>query len=456
MKFISKMKKIILIGFFFLTNLYIIKGQGLTVDKIIGIVGDKIILFSDLEIQYRQYLSQGLEGNEDLKCKMLDQMFKEKMLLTQSIIDSIKVTDEEIENELERRLRYFISMIGSKTKLEEYYQKSTVEIKEEFREDVENQLLGNKMKSDIIKNAKITPSEIKAFFNKIPKDSIPSFNAEMEVGQIVRYPKVNKLQDDLAIEKISKLRNRILDGEDFSTLAILYSEDLGSAQNGGELGFMERGDLVPEFQESAFQLKAGDISDVVKTEFGYHIIQMIERRGEKINARHILVKASITTSELNEAKLFLDTIRNLITNDSIIFSAAVNLYSDDVTTKNNGGILMNQQTGSTFFEPDQLDASVYFTIEKLKPGEVSGPVLFKTSDDKEAYRLLYLKSETKPHKANLHDDYNKIQSAALNEKQNNILSRWFIDKTAKTYIQIDEEYRQCEAMKQWLKPDMNN
>lgn len=424
-------------------------------DKVIAVVGDKIILYSDVEIQYQQYLTQGNTEEEEIKCKILEQLLLQKLLLEQALEDSIEVSEDEIEGEIDRRIRYFTSLIGSEDKLEEYYGKTLIEIKDEFREDIREQLLSNRMKSSITASVKITPTEVKKFFNDIPTDSLPYFNAEMEVGQIVIYPKVSKEQKQLAKEKILSIRERIENGEKFSTMAVIYSEDPGSASNGGDLGFVKRGELVSEFEAAAFSLKEKEISKVVETQYGYHIIQLIERRGEKVNVRHILIKPQITRFEIQEAEKKLDSVRNMLINREVSFAEAVNKFSDDEITKTSGGVLTNNQTGTTFFETEQMEPTVYFSVDKLSVGEYSKPLLFTTQEGKQAYRILYLKSETAPHQASLKTDYNKIQAAALAKKQEKAINEWIVEKKNKTYIFIDAEGTPCHSLSQRFSSKQN-
>ncbi len=425
--------------------------QSKLVDKIVAIVGDKIILKSDIEIQYQQFLSQGQAVGENIHCQIMDQMLLQKMLLAQAEIDSIVVSEDEVEGELDRRIRYFISLIGSKEKMEEYYKKTLLEIKEDFRGDIKELLLAERMRSDIIKDIKVTPAEVKQFFREIPEDSLPFFNAEVELSQIVIAPEISEEQKAMAMDKIQKLRERIQEGEKLSTLAIIYSEDPGSAQNGGELGFFNRGEMVPAFEAAAFKLKSpGDLSEIIESDFGYHILELIERRGEKINVRHILVKPQMTSFDLQKTKRKLDTLYQAIAVDSTMtFTEAVEKYSDDEETKHNGGILVNQQSGATAFEMDQLDASLYFVIDSMKVGELSRPVLFTTKTGQQQYRLVLLRSQTKPHQANLEDDYHRIKTVALTAKQQEKMEKWLQKTKEKTYIQIDPEFMACEQIQKW-------
>jgi peptidyl-prolyl cis-trans isomerase SurA len=342
-------------------------------------------------------------------------------------------------------------MIGSVEKLEAYYGKSILAIKDEFRKDIADQLLAQRMQGNIFGNVKVTPAEVKKFFESIPKDSIPYYNAEVEIGQIVKKPEVAIEQRQLAIEKIEGILARARKGENFATLATIYSEDPGSASRGGDLGFVGRGELVTEFEGAAFRLQPDEISDIVKTKFGYHIIKMHEQKGERIRVSHILIKPKTSSYDLQEAIQFLDSVRTLIVENKITFEKAVDKFSEDEESKQQGGLLVNQQTGNTFFEMSQLDKSVYFAIDKLQVGEISSPQLFVNAEGEQAVRILMLRSETPAHTANLQDDYYKIKAIALQEKQQRELMKWVERKMENTYVKVSSEYRECPNLDLWFK-----
>jgi peptidyl-prolyl cis-trans isomerase SurA len=306
------------------------------------------------------------------------------------------------------------------------------------------------IQSKITADIKVSPSEVKDYFNRIPKDSLPMINTEYQIGQIVKKPPVSFDELAASYEKIKTLRERILKGEKFSTLAILYSEDPGSAAKGGELGMFGRGTMYPEFEGAAFNLKEpGEISDIIKTEAGYHILQLIERRGDYINVRHILIQPKVSPEDLDKARMKLDSVRVLIKNHSLTFDEAALKFSDD-PSKINGGLLINPVTNTTRFEADQLEPSLFFVIDNLEVGDVSQPVKFLTDEGKEAYRLLYLKVRSEPHRLNLKDDYNKIQTMALQEKQNKAIQEWVREKIKTTYIKINDKYKNCEFQNKWF------
>lgn len=424
--------------------------EGVLIDEVIASVGDNVILMSDVESQYVQYRIQGnIDKAGAIRCQILDNLLFQKLLLTQAQLDSVEVTDQRVDSELDRRLRYYIAQFGSKEKFEEFYNKSILEIKEEFREIIRDQMLTEEVQGKIIMDVKVTPSEVKAFYNKIPTDSIPLINTEYQIGQIVRKPEISQKELDIARGKIKDIRDRIAAGEEFETLAVLYSEDPGSAKEGGYIGTIGRGDTYPEFEAAAFNLKKGEISDIIKSEAGYHIIQMIQRKGDYIDVNHILIRPQVNPYDLQDAYDYIDSIAKVIKSDTLTFQNAAKKYSDD-PGKINGGMMINPLTGSTWFSADELDPQVFFVIDKLEVGEISEAVKMMTEEGTEAFRILYLKARTTPHRANLKDDYNKIQQWAQQEKESNALAKWVREKSAKTYVNIDEKYLQCTILNKWV------
>jgi peptidyl-prolyl cis-trans isomerase SurA len=422
------------------------------VDGVVAVVGSKMILKSDVEKQYLEYRMQGnIQGTStSVKCLILENILFQKLLLNQADLDSVVVTDAMVESELDSRMRYFISQVGSPEKLEDYFQKTIVEIKNDMRDVIRENLLIREVQGKITRDITITPSEVKAYFRKLPKDSIPEISSEMEIGMIVKQPAIGEDEKLEVREKLVNMKERVKKGDDFATLAILYSEDPGSSKKGGELGMFKRGEMRPEFEAAAFKLKPGEVSDIVETEDGYHIIQMIERRGEYVNVRHILLQPKVSPENLNKAKTFLDSISDLIIQKKITFADAVIRFSDD-PSKNNGGLMINPVTGDSKYEVSQLDPKIFFVIDKLKVGEISNPVIFKTDRGKEEYRVYYLKERTIPHKANLENDYARIQVLALEKKSGAVMETWTADKAAKTYIRINEPYDKCNFQQNWIK-----
>jgi peptidyl-prolyl cis-trans isomerase SurA len=441
-----------------------LSAQNNNADKVIAVVGDNIILQSEVDVQFYQQKhnaeSSGVPMDSDVKCRILDNLLLDKMFLAQANLDSLVVSQEEIDGELDRRVKYFISVFdGSKEKMEAYYGKSVAEMKEDFTEDIKNQLLSDKMKGKVFSGLKVSPQEVMEFFSKIPKDSIPYFNSELEIGQVVMFPKVTEEEKDVARKKLEKIKKDIDGGADFSLQAILYSEDPGSASNGGDLGIIERGELVPEFEGVAFRLDPHKMSDIVETPFGFHLILLDEKKGNKLKLRHILIKPKTSFADLAGVKTKIDSVQHQLSVDSMSFREAVSQYSDDDNLKLNGGLMVNPKTQSTFFEKSEVDGTLIFTLDRLKVGQYSEVLPFtsmeKTGEKKDGYRIIYLKSETKPHKADPKTDYSKIQSAAKQKKQQDELTKWIKLNKGHIFIKIDKEYYNCEALKKWLAADKN-
>ena len=445
--------KILIIGVAVLSISASVKAQedGKIIDGVIAVVGSNAILKSDLESQIVSLRAQGVLIDDGARCELLEELLFQKLLLHQAIIDSVTVSDSEVESEIDRRMNYFIAQIGSEKKLEKYYKKSILEIKEEFRIIVKEQMISQRMQGQITASVKVTPKEVRTYFNSLNEDSIPLIESEVEYAQILFNGKENDEAKQTARERINGFRDRIVNGEDFATIAILYSEDEGSAKKGGDIGFMGRAELVPEFSIIAFKLKNKAVSEVVETDFGYHIIQLIERRGQKVNVRHILVKVKIGKEEIEKAKNLADSIYNLLETDTLTFEQLAEKYSDDEKTKKSRGLVVNPQTGTSIFNIDQVNPQVYYTIDKMKPGEVYKPVPAQSQDGKKGYRIIKLITKTEPHKATFESDYSKIQNAALANKQNKATKKWIIGKVGQTYIKIQDDYKKCQFENSWIK-----
>lgn len=416
-------------------------------DGIIAKVDNHVILRSDLEFGYLQYLAQSKQQpSEDLKCQIFTSLLQDKLLLARAEIDSITVEEVMVTGELDERINYLASQVGGTERLEQYYNKSLRQLKDELRKTVREQMVMERMQREITSKVSVTPKEIKRYFNNIPKDSLPYFSTEVEIGQIVIHAEIGREQKQAARQQLEELRKRILAGEDFATLAKQYSQDPGSAQDGGELGFFKKKELVPEYEAAALRLEPGGISNVIESQFGFHLIQLIERRGQEFNTRHILIKPATATVDIKAAVTELDSVRSLIVSDSLTFAQAAKEYSDDTNTKDNGGMLTSRATGTTFIPMDQVDPAIFFVIDTLEVGEISKPVAFTTPDGKDAARILYLKSKTPPHLANLTDDYQKIANAALAQKRSSAVSDWFKKNVNTVYIEIDPQYEECGGL----------
>lgn len=424
--------------------------QDKVIDQIIAIVGNNYILKSDIEGQFVQ-----LEKNSnevDLKCTIFEGLLYQSLLLHRADLDSITITDKEVDSQIDRKIRMFISQAGSEKRLEESIGKTIQEIKVLLRESLKKQMLAEKMMDKLTGSLKATPSEIRQFFKDLPVDSIPTINEEIEYEQIVLYPTITD-KEKLAVKaKLNELRERILKGDKFSTLAVLYSEDTQSATKGGELGFLGRGDLVPEFAAVAFKLKDGEVSKIVETDFGFHIIQLIERRGEQINVRHILISPKVDPVSAVTYRSRLDSLSKAVKTDSIKFNKAAEKYSQDIETRLNGGLAINPYTNNSRFDTEQIDGSISYWTKKLKVGEISSPFEFTDEKAKKCYKIIRLKARYPSHKANLTDDYQKIQEVAIAKKKQEIMNEWIEKEQKTTYIHIDNSYKNCNFMyKGWIK-----
>ena len=425
-------------------------------DRIIATVGENIILQSDIEVAFLQ--EQGKQPEKvlspDVKCIILDNLLLEKLFIAQGALDSVIVQEEEINAELDRRVKYFTSLFGSKEKLEAYYNKTIAELKDDFRDDVKNQLLSDRVRSKVFSGLKVSPKEVKDYFNRIPKDSIPLFNEEVEMGQIVMFPKVNDEQKALSKEKLLRIKKDIEGGADFSLQAILYSDDPGSASDGGNLGIVERGELVPDFEAAAYKLNEGQMSDIVETPFGFHLIRLDEKRGDKLKLRHILIKPKLTNADVLRVQELMDSIDHQLKVDSLPFREAVKYFSEDETSKSVGGMMVNPKTGAPYFEKADIEGSLIFTLDQMKVGQYSDVLNYsaqeRTGEVKKGYRIIFLKSETAAHKASLERDYAKIQMAAKSEKQQQELDKWIDLHKGNTYFKIDPSMTNCAILKKWF------
>lgn len=413
------------------------------VDKIVAIVGEEIILKSDIENAYLQEQGQGLvSSSSDYKTELLEKQLIQKLLLAQAQIDSISVTEEQVENAVANRIEYFISNIGSQERLEAYFGKSLEEIKDDMRGPLRELLITEQMQQKIVEKIRITPSEVRNYFKRLPKDSLPEMPDRYELQQIVLRPRISDAEKERIRERLREYRDQILKGEKtFNTLAVLYSEDPGSATRGGELGYIPRNQLDPAFAEAAFNLKPGKISKIVESEFGFHIIQLIDRQGEKINVRHILLQPKIAEEEKEEALLRLDTIRQYINENKMTFEEAAMYFSSDKQTRNNGGLVADPQTSESRIARANIPGEMAKEINSLKVGEVSMPFVTHSERGQEEYKIVKVKEFYPRHRANLEDDWQNFELMLTNEKQMDKLEKWVKEKQANTYIHIDEEYR---------------
>ncbi|HLS96714.1 periplasmic chaperone for outer membrane proteins SurA [Sphingobacterium allocomposti] len=427
-------------------------GQNKLVDRVVATVGSSIILQSDVEMQYAQYLAQGEKPNDDMKCYLLQQLVTQKLLSQQAMIDSIEVSEAEVDDNLNRRMQVMVRQAGGKERLEEFLNRSLLQYKEEMRSSVAEQLKAQKMQQNIVTTINVTPQEVKTYFNGLNQDSLPYFNTEVEIGEIVINPELTKEEKEQFRQKAEGYRQQVLNGSDFGTVARLYSED-GSAPYGGELGFATRDSYVKEFSAMAFKLKEGEISPVFETMYGFHFLQVLQRRGEEVNVRHLLIKKKPTSASLERAKAKIDSIYDKVTQGKISFHAAASQYSDNNETKYTGGMIMNEEDHSGLIPVDRLDRETFTAIDPLEVGQYSKSFLSKDRMDNQVYKFMYLKSRVAPHKANLEQDFAKIQEAARQDKINRKLSEWFEQRKENTFIDINSDFMQCDELKLWINKD---
>lgn len=427
-------------------------GTGGTIaEGIIGVVGENIILKTEVDGQFealkRQYQQQGMTIT---KCEVLEDLLMEKLLLHHAKVDSITVDEGEIDQNIERRIQALVAQFGGdESKLIQYYGKSIFEIKEEMRPLMRNQMTAQRMQFSITQDVEVTPTEVQEFYNRFPQDSLPLINTEIELAQIVIYPEVDEEAEQATREKLLDIKKRIEEGRSFSTMAILYSEDPGSNKKGGLYEGIKRGQFVKEFEAIAFNLQPGEVSDPVRTVFGYHIIQLVAKRGEELDLRHILIRPDISDANLNEAKAVVDSIRSVISSGAMTFEEAVEEFSEDDATKYNSGVMMNPNTGDTKWDVSGLDQGTFYAIQDLDAGEISQSVLWRDDEQKEAFRLVKVVSRTEPHRANMVSDYGRLRSIALQEKQAKQLQEWISEKIQETYIRINHSYYDCTFKQDW-------
>jgi peptidyl-prolyl cis-trans isomerase SurA len=416
------------------------------VDKIIAKVDNYIVIKSELESAYQGYIAEGNQQSEDAKCQLFNRLIMNKLMVAKAAIDSVLVTDFEVDQNTSQRMNAILQNSGnSPEELERRYGKSLEQIRVELRDQIREQLLAREMTGRITKDLKITPAEVKRFYNKIPQDSLPFYSSDVEIGQIVKVAKISDAQKEESKARLRELRERILNGEDFNALAQKYSEDPSARSNGGEMGFVGRGAMVPQFEAMGFKLRKGEISQPFESPFGIHIMQLIDRRGNEYNSRHILLLGNPSVDDIAKAEKYLDSLRRKIVKDSIKFEYAAKEYSDDTPTKGRGGFFTDAD-GGLHISLREIDPVVYLAIDTMKVGSISKPLTYRTEEGKEAARILYFKAKLPPHQANLKDDWHRIQSAALAEKKDQIIEKWFVKSRQDVFINIDPAYNYCKIL----------
>ena len=442
--------KLTYLFFLFIISSYSFKGisqesSGVVVDEIIVRVDDYIVLRSELESTYLDILSRGERISGNTECAVLKDLITNKLLVAKAEIDSILVEDGQVDQELNSRMALIINQVGSEDEIEKYYNKTIAEFKKELFDDIKEQLIVRKMRQEILADVVVSPEEVKDFYESVPRDSLPYFSTQVKVSQIVKVPEVGKEQKDKTRGELLKIRDKILNGESFEILATLNSQDPGSAQNGGNLGFVGRGTFQPEFEAAVFKLKEGEISMPVETEFGFHLIQLIEKRGNLFNSRHILLQPEFSDSDIQRTKDFLDSLKGLAYSDSVTFEELAREYSDDKFTSSFGGYFTDAM-GSENVLVEELDPVIFFTIDTMDVSQISVPFESRTDDGKIAYKLIFFKEKIPPHLGNLEEDYQRFRNFTLNRKQGIELDRWFEKARKEIFINVDPEYNSCNII----------
>jgi peptidyl-prolyl cis-trans isomerase SurA len=426
--------------------------QDKTIDQIIAVIGSNIILKSEIESMALQNQAQGITTDGDMKCEILENLLIEKLMVAEAELDTtIIVTDNQINQQLDMRIEYFMQHLGSEAEVEKYFGKTIPQLKSELNDVIRNEILSSQMRSKIIENIKVTPSEVRYFYRQMPEEEKPSINAQYEYAQITLIPKIEENEEIRIKEELRNIKKRVEEGENFSMFAVLYSE-CPSSKDGGDLGFFGRAAMDPAFSEAAFNLKIGQVSNVVESEFGFHIIQMIDRKGDRVRCKHILMKPK-TDPEVKEKTIEkMDSILSEIRKDNISFAQAAKRFSFDKDSRVNGGNVVHPQTLSTRFEVNELPPNISKKLTNMKIGEISDPFISINDKQREAVIIVKLIDKIDAHKATLELDYPMISDLYLNKKYEETISDWISKRQSKSYIRIDETYQNCNfEFGNWIK-----
>ncbi|MDD4143143.1 MAG: peptidylprolyl isomerase [Prolixibacteraceae bacterium] len=427
--------------------------QDRVIDQIVAVVGSNIILKSDIEKMFIDQQAQGITTDGDMKCEILENFLIDRLLIAEAELDTlIEVTDSQVNQQMDGQLQMYVAHFGSESAVENYFKKPIADIRAEMQQVIKNQLLSSQMRNKIVKDVTITPSEVRQFFRNLSEEEIPTIPQQYEYAQITMKPAIDIDEENRVKAELRDLKRKIEEGSSFAAMAVMYSEG-PSAGNGGEIGYQGRAQLDPEYAAVAFNLRGDKISNVVETEFGFHIIQLIDRQGEKVNTRHILMKPKVTAEAKEQAFNRLDSLANMIRKEEISFAEAARLFSSDKNTRNNGGIAISQYSMSSKFTIEELDGDVSKILPSLKINELSDP--FETLDPESrqtVFKIVKLIEKTEAHKANLQKDYQQLADMFLEQKKEKVLEQWISDKQAQTYIRIDPTYANCNfEFNNWVK-----
>ena len=445
MKKLVNFKFVVLFALLMLTG-SVMYGQDHVIDEVVWVVGDEAILKSDVEEARMNAQYEGRKFEGDPYCVIPEELAIQKLYLHQAVLDSIEVSESEVLQRVEMMTNQYIQMIGSKEKMEEYFNKTATQIREAMRENVKNGLTVQKMQQKLIGDIKITPAEVRRYFKDLPQDSVPYIPTQVEVQIITSQPKIPLDEIEDVKRRLREYTDRVNKGEmDFSTLALLYSEDKGSAMRGGEIGFKGRGELVPEYANVAFNLQdPKKVSKIVESEFGFHIIQLIEKRGDRINTRHILLKPKVNEKDLTSARARLDSIADDIRKNKFSFDEAASIISHDKDTRNNHGLMPNPQTNTSKFEMQQLPQEIAKVVDGMNVGEISKAfTMVNEKDGKEVCAIVNLKSRINGHKATITDDYQNLKEIVMDKRREEMLEKWIVEKQKHTYVRINDNWKNC-------------
>ena len=428
--------------------------NGKLVNKVLAQVGDNIILMSDVEIQKIQAKQSEMNVDFDFSCSVLEKLMVQELLVNQAKLDSIEVSDEQVDAEMENRLRIIEKDMGGRDKLEEFYGKTTTQIKEEFRSIIKDRILAQEMERTITTGISVTPKEVSTFFEALPKDSIPFINMKLSFQQIVIYPDITPEDKKRAFTELEEVLNLIqVAGKSFETMARIHSDDPGSASQGGKIE-ASRGMMVPQFESTVFKLKVGEVSDIIETQYGYHIIKLISRKGDDYTCLHILNMPEFSNDAINEASIRMDECYSRLNQNEITWNEAVSQYSNDDKTKQNGGIITNPITGDQLWDMEnlnQVDQQMYLLTDAMEKADITSPNLYvDIFERKQGIRIVRLMERYEPHVANIKDDYTLIKAAAENDKKQKTMAKWIDSKISNAFIRVDDSYQSCKFSYKWF------
>ena len=429
----------------------VVAQEEMIVDRVVAVVGQNVIKLSDIENSYTQIrMRQGADNAQENRCRILENILLTKLLVHKGMVDSIEVADEDVEQQVQYYLKSFMRQYGGKEELRQATGYSYDEFHDIYFDLLKDRIMSQRVEYNLTQNVKITPAEVAAYYQQIPADSLPTIAESYELAEIVLKPKVSEEERDRIRLELNKLRERVLNGEKFSMLATLYSQDPSSAKKGGELGFFTRGDMVGEFEAAAFALKPGEVSPVIETNYGFHIIQLIERRGNTVNARHILMKAQPSSEDMLAARMRLDSIAGEVRLGNITFADAARRFSE-ADSRLVGGTMSNPNTGVNNFSKEEFTA-LYpgIAVSGMNAGDVSSAIAMQDDEGQSIYRIVSLVKRRPAHIANLDDDYDKVYNAALQEAKNKKIMEWASRMIPNTYVHIADDYKQCDFQLPWF------